>query len=149
MQQFHCIQGTITFCCFFSELDAFLLEIDEETQGMQATIYHLQQQLKEARDALRNQNGKSSSLDNDSSTSDLNHSQPSSSPASAKLHKLVTGTSSSTTDKTPVSPKSSSQADTVPVVENGNSNLTEMSNDLNTIETSLKDEISEMECDVK
>lgn len=34
------------------ELDEFLHELDEDVEGMQATIYHLQQQLKEAKEAL-------------------------------------------------------------------------------------------------
>jgi len=35
-----------------SEMDEFLLELDEEVEGMQNTIYYLQQQLKEAKDKL-------------------------------------------------------------------------------------------------
>ncbi|KAI1294919.1 Pre-mRNA-splicing regulator female-lethal(2)D [Halotydeus destructor] len=35
-----------------SELDEFLLELDEDVEGMQSTIYFLQQQLKEAKQAL-------------------------------------------------------------------------------------------------
>lgn len=36
-----------------SELDEFLLELEEEVEGMQNTIYYLQQQLKEAKEAKR------------------------------------------------------------------------------------------------
>lgn len=35
-----------------SELDEFLLELDEDVEGMQNTIYYLQQQLKEAKEKL-------------------------------------------------------------------------------------------------
>ncbi|KFM79164.1 Pre-mRNA-splicing regulator female-lethal(2)D, partial [Stegodyphus mimosarum] len=35
-----------------SELDEFLLELDEDVEGMQSTIYYLQQQLREAKDQL-------------------------------------------------------------------------------------------------
>nr|SVE74509.1 EOG090X0FYD [Daphnia barbata] len=35
-----------------SELDEFLLELDEDVEGMQSTIYFLQQQLRQARDQL-------------------------------------------------------------------------------------------------
>lgn len=36
-----------------AEFDEFLVEIDEETEGMQSTIYILQQQLKEAREVIQ------------------------------------------------------------------------------------------------
>ena len=36
----------------FSELDEFLLELDEDVEGMQSTIYFLQQQLRQTRDQL-------------------------------------------------------------------------------------------------
>lgn len=35
-----------------AELDDFLFELDEDVEGMQSTIYYLQQQLKEAKDQL-------------------------------------------------------------------------------------------------
>ncbi|XP_054718104.1 pre-mRNA-splicing regulator WTAP-like [Uloborus diversus] len=35
-----------------SELDEFLLELDEDVEGMQSTIYYLQQQLREAKDQI-------------------------------------------------------------------------------------------------
>lgn len=35
-----------------SELDEFLLEMDEDTEGMQGTIYYLQQQLRQAKDRV-------------------------------------------------------------------------------------------------
>ena len=37
------------YVCFVTETEEFLLELDEEVEGMQNTIYHLQQQLKEDR----------------------------------------------------------------------------------------------------
>lgn len=36
----------------FLELDDFLLELDEDVEGMQNTIYYLQQQLKEAKEQI-------------------------------------------------------------------------------------------------
>lgn len=36
----------------FSELDEFLLELDEDVEGMQSTIYYLQQQLREAKEKI-------------------------------------------------------------------------------------------------
>ena len=36
----------------FIEIDDFLLELDEDVEGMQNTIYFLQQQLKEAKEKL-------------------------------------------------------------------------------------------------
>jgi hypothetical protein len=35
-----------------SEIDEFLLELDEDVEGMQSTIYYLQQQLREAKDQI-------------------------------------------------------------------------------------------------
>lgn len=42
------------FCIHSShaELDEFLLELDEDVEGMQSTIYFLQQQLRQTRDQL-------------------------------------------------------------------------------------------------
>lgn len=36
----------------FPELDEFLLEMDEDTEGMQGTIYYLQQQLRQAKERI-------------------------------------------------------------------------------------------------
>lgn len=36
----------------FAELDEFLLEMDEDTEGMQGTIYYLQQQLRQAKERI-------------------------------------------------------------------------------------------------
>ena len=40
------------FLSQFIEIDDFLLELDEDVEGMQNTIYFLQQQLKEAKEKL-------------------------------------------------------------------------------------------------
>ncbi|XP_064120146.1 uncharacterized protein LOC135224750 [Macrobrachium nipponense] len=37
---------------FMAELDEFLLEMDEDTEGMQGTIYYLQQQLRQAKERI-------------------------------------------------------------------------------------------------
>lgn len=42
----------IYFLNSFSELDEFLLELDEDVEGMQSTIYYLQQQLREAKEQI-------------------------------------------------------------------------------------------------
>ena len=39
-------------CIINAELDEFLLELDEDVEGMQSTIYFLQQQLRQTRDQL-------------------------------------------------------------------------------------------------
>ena len=40
-----------THTCTHTELSEFVLQLDEEVEAMQSTILHLQQQLKEAREA--------------------------------------------------------------------------------------------------
>lgn len=42
----------LNICFNISELDEFLLEMDEDTEGMQGTIYYLQQQLRQAKERI-------------------------------------------------------------------------------------------------
>lgn len=46
-----------------TELDEFLLELEEEVEGMQNTIYYLQQQLKEAKEDSRNNDQRKTPMD--------------------------------------------------------------------------------------
>lgn len=59
------------------ELDEFLFELEEDVEGMQSTIYHLQQQLKESKELLQKYKLKEEDEDNqskDNSKVDLNES---------------------------------------------------------------------------
>lgn len=51
-----------------TELDEFLLELEEEVEGMQNTIYYLQQQLKEQKDDKKSSSSSSHKLDTKVST---------------------------------------------------------------------------------
>lgn len=43
-----------TYVINFSELDEFLQDLDEDVEGMQSTIYYLQQELRKAKDLIAN-----------------------------------------------------------------------------------------------
>ena len=48
----YCFPSRLDLLCDQLELDEFLLELDEDVEGMQSTIYFLQQQLRQTRDQL-------------------------------------------------------------------------------------------------
>ena len=50
------------------EMDDFVQELDEDVEGMQSTIYFLQQQLKEAKDTITNLEAKLASAENGESS---------------------------------------------------------------------------------
>lgn len=47
----------------YAETEQFVMELDEDTEGLQATVYLLQQQLKEAKENLSSLEGREASTD--------------------------------------------------------------------------------------
>ncbi len=69
-----------------TELDEFLLELDEDVEGMQSTIYFLQQQLRQTRDQLIAVQKENEILRNCGSNTSLPETQLMGSPLSENLH---------------------------------------------------------------
>lgn len=46
------VRPMFIFCFIFAELDEFLQDLDEDVEGMQSTIYFLQQELRKARESV-------------------------------------------------------------------------------------------------
>lgn len=56
---------------FFSELDEFLQDLDENVEGMQSTIYFLQQELRKARESVTLLQQENSSLKSNAGENNL------------------------------------------------------------------------------
>lgn len=76
LEMLHFVRVTcdmFTYNYIFSELDEFLQDLDEDVEGMQSTIYYLQQELRKAKDTVNSLQQENTMLKNGSASAASEH----------------------------------------------------------------------------